>query len=115
MNAKTKAVNAPLTEIKTMKDAGYRVATTRDGKNEAARFVLGQCPDFLDNPTESVVQDLESGYMLRHHENKGDKFYIRGSDTGVMVPCEPGTAGATVINVNVAMAYTGQQLSLIHI
>lgn len=109
MNAKTKGANAPTPEIRNMKDAGYRVAKTRDGKAEAARFVLEQCPDFLDNPTDSVVQELESGYMLRHHENKGDKFYIRGSDTGVMVPCEPGTQGATVINVHVAMAYTGQQ------
>ena len=109
MNAKTKGANAPQVEIRTLKDAGYRVAKTRDGKAEAARFVLEQCPDFLDNPTDSVVQDLSEGFMLRHHENKGDKFYIRGSDTGVMVPCEPGTQGATVINVHVAMAYTGQQ------
>lgn len=109
MNAKTKGVNAPQVEIRTLKDAGYRVAKTRDGKAEAARFVLAECPDFLDNPTDSVVQALCEGFMVRHHENKGDKFYIRGSDTGVMVECKPDTAGATVINVHVAMAYTSQQ------
>jgi hypothetical protein len=108
MNAKTKAAE-PQVEIRTLKDAGYRVAKTRDGKTEAARFVLDKCPDFLDNPADSVVQDLEAGFMLRHHENKGDKYYLRGTDTGVMVECTPADRGATIINVHVAMSYTGQQ------
>lgn len=106
MSAKQKPDQA---EILSVKDAGYRVAKNRDGKAAAARFILEQCPDFLDNPAESVSKDLDEGFMLRFHENRGDKFYTRGKDTGVMVECKPDTAGATVMNVHVAMAYTGQQ------
>jgi hypothetical protein len=70
---------------------------------------LDVCPDFLDNPTEAVSAQLNEGFMLRHYENKGDKFYVRGADTGIMVECKPDTAGAITMNVNVAMGYTTQQ------
>lgn len=101
MNTKVK----PL--VKSLKDAGYAIASNRDSAMSIASYVNEQCPDFLDNAPDEIVEQLVSGFMVRFHENRGDKHYIRAD--GNLVPCDASTAGATVINVHVAFGYTQQQ------
>ena len=103
MSTKQKTSSGPA----NMKDAGYRFAKNGDDSKSIALYVYEQCPDFIDNAPDEIVNELVAGYALRFHENRGDKFFTRADS--VMVPCEPDTKGATVMNVHVAMAYTGQQ------
>lgn len=103
MSTKQKTPSGPA----NMKDAGYRFAKNGDDSKSIALYVYEQCPDFIDNAPDEIVNELVAGYALRFHENRGDKYFIRTDS--VMVPCEPDTKGATVMNVHVAFGYTGQQ------
>jgi len=104
MSTKQKPQSGPA----NMKDAGYRIAKSGDDVSATALYVYEQCPDFIDNAPDEIVNELVAGFALRFHENKGgDKHYIRTDS--VMVPCEASTKGATVMNVHVAFGYTTQQ------
>lgn len=98
---------APQNAILSLKDAGYQVAANRDSGERVARYVYEQAPDFIDNPKDEIVEQLVAGFMLRFHENRGDKHYVRVD--GNFIECKPDAAGATVMNVHVAFNYTGQQ------
>lgn len=105
MNAKLKQTLTG--EPTSLKDAGYRIARNGDDARNMAAYVYTACPGFIDNPPEEIVTQLVDGFMLRFHENRGDRYYLRTDSA--MVECKPDTAGATVMNVNVAFTYTGQQ------
>ena len=101
MNAKIK------TQPKSLKDAGYSIAKNRDEARNVALYVYDQAPDFIDNPKDEIVEQLVSGFMVRFHENRGDRYFTRID--GNMIECKPDTAGATVMNIHVAMGYSTQQ------
>ena len=94
---------APITP-RSFKDAGYQTAQLGEGRKLVARYVLDQCPTFVDKCPDEVKAELFAGFQLRHYELTGSKTY-RVGDTGALIP-DP--AGGIEVNVNVAMSYTGQ-------
>lgn len=101
--AKQTATLAPVSP-RSMKDAGYQTAQLGEGRKAIAQFVLEQCPTFLDKCPDEVKTELVAGFQLRAHELWGTKTYRTG-DTGALIE-DPN--GGIQVNVNVAMAYTGQ-------
>jgi hypothetical protein len=89
---------------RSFKDAGYQTAQLGEGRKAVAQFVLEKCPGFLDKCPDEVKTELFAGFQLRAHELWGSKTY-RNGDTGALI--EDATGGIS-IDVNVAMAYTGQ-------
>ncbi len=103
MKAKQTAVQAAISP-RSLKDAGYQTAQLGEGRKAVAQFVLEQCPTFLDKCPDEVKSELVAGFQLRAHELWGSKTY-RNGDTGALI--EDANGGIT-IDVNVAMAYSGQ-------
>ncbi len=103
MKAKQTAVQAAISP-RSLKDAGYQTAQLGEGRKAVAQFVLEQCPGFLDDVPAEVKSELVAGFQLRAHELWGSKTY-RNGDTGALIE-DP--AGGISIDVNVAMAYSGQ-------
>lgn len=89
---------------RSLKDAGYQTAQLGEGRKAVAAYVLEQCPDFLDNCTAEVKAELFAGFQLRAYELWGTKTYRTG-ETGALLE-DP--KGNIELNVNVAMAYSGQ-------
>lgn len=106
------ATNTPEVEpeIRSLKDAGYQSAKSRDGSESSAEYVFKMYPSFHETQPDEAVDQLVEGMKIRFHEahktHRGDKFYKMDGETPIPVP--EGTAGATMVNVNVAMAYTQQ-------
>lgn len=102
MKAKQSMVSA--IAPRSMKDAGYQTAQLGEGRAAIAAYVLEQCPDFLDNCPKEVKEELFAGFQLRANELWGAKTYRTG-DTGALLEDPNGNIS---IDVNVAMAYSGQ-------
>ena len=92
---------------RSLKDAGYQAAQIGEGRAAIARYVLDKCPEFLDACPKEVKEELFAGFQLRAYELWGDSAYRQG-EMGGLVPDATGAPGNIVLNVNVAMAYTGQ-------
>jgi hypothetical protein len=63
--------------IKSYRDAAYSAALATDTVVDSAKFVHGQCPTFLDDAPEEVVNELNEGFMLRYSETHPSKTYCR--------------------------------------
>ena len=103
MKAKQTAVQAAVSP-RSLKDAGYQTAQLGEGRKAVAAYVLDKCPTFLDDCPKEVKEELFAGFQLRAHELWGTKTY-RNGDTGALL--EDANGGIN-IDVNVAMAYSGQ-------
>jgi hypothetical protein len=89
---------------RSFKDAGYQTAQLGEGRKAVAQFVLEKCPGFLDTCPEEVKNELFAGFQLRAHELWGKQAFQIG-EGGTLIPSDEGNIS---IDVNVAMAYTGQ-------
>ena len=94
-------------EPRSLSDAGYRLAQSGDSIQTIARYVLSQCPGFLDDVPEEVKDALYAGFQTRKHELDGEKFY-RMTEGGTFVPVPTKVEGAVVMSINAAMSYTRQ-------
>jgi hypothetical protein len=91
--------------IKSYRDAAYSAALATDTVVDSAKFVHGQCPTFLDDAPEEVVNELNEGFMLRYSETHPAKTYCR-IDGNVVENAK----GKEKIEVSIyfAMSYTAQ-------
>jgi hypothetical protein len=91
--------------IKSYRDAAYSAALATDTVVDSAKFVHGQCPTFLDDAPEEVVNELNEGFMLRYSETHPSKTYCR-IDGNVVENAK----GKEKIEVSIyfAMSYTAQ-------
>lgn len=99
---KAKPTLAPVP--RSLKDAGYQTAQLGEGRQAIARFVLDKVPGFLDDCPAEVKTELVAGFQLRAHELWGAQTFMTG-EGGTLIPAADGNIS---IDVNVAMAYTGQ-------
>lgn len=97
-------------EPSSLEDAAYQFANTGDTSRSLAKFVLGQCPGFLDEVPKEIRVKLYSGFQLRKHEIEGEKFYRIG-EGNVYIPVDKPSkeAGIMAFSVNVAMSYSQQE------
>jgi hypothetical protein len=63
--------------IKSYRDAAYSAALATDTVVDSAKFVHGQCPTFLDDAPEEVVNELNEALCLRYSETHPSKTYCR--------------------------------------
>jgi hypothetical protein len=54
--------------VASLKDAGYQAAKHGEGMAQVARFVLNECPTFLDGVPDEVKAQLREGQALRWQE-----------------------------------------------
>ena len=91
---------------RSLKDAGYQTAQLGEGRKAIAQFVLDKAPTFLDDCPAEVKAELFAGFQLRAHELWGAQAFRLG-EGGTLIPVAA-SEGNLSIDVNVAMAYTGQ-------
>lgn len=92
------------TAPRSLKDAGYQIARVNDSTKLIAQFVVEQCPGFLSEVPAETKSELYAGFQLRYAELHPTETY-RVGDTGALI-ADP--AGNINVDVNVAMAYSGQ-------
>ena len=96
----------------SLKDAAYRFAMSGENAERQARYVLEQCPGFLDDIPKEIKTELFAGFQMRKHELTGDKYYKMG-DGGNYIPLaeKPGDdmQGVVCMTINAAMSYSPQE------
>lgn len=102
------------TEPASIQDAAYRFALTGETSRKLAQYVLGVCPNFLDNMPSEIRSQLYAGFQLRKHELTEPVHYKMG-EGGVFFPLSDKPAadaqGIVVMSINVAMSYSQQAFS----
>lgn len=96
-------------EPASLQDAAYRFALTGETTRALAQFVMMTCPGFLDEVPKDVRDQLYAGFQARKHEITPAKHYRLADGGRVFVEVPAGTEGATVVSINVAMGYSGQE------
>ena len=87
----------------SIKDASYQGCVSAEKGIAIGKYILTQCPTFLDSIPDEIKTEIESGQMLRFHENHPAQYYKDG------VPCESTTKGATKVDINVVMGISQQE------
>lgn len=87
----------------SVKDASYQSCISSEKGISIGKYILSVCPTFLDAIPDEIKAEIESGQMLRFHENHPAQYYKDG------VPCEPSTKGATKVDINVVMSFSQQE------
>jgi hypothetical protein len=91
--------------FKSLKDASYQSCISAEKGVAIGKYILSKCPTFLDSIPDEIKAEIESGQMLRFHENNPPQYYKDG------VPCESTTEGANKVDINVVMSFSQQQFS----
>jgi len=86
--------------VASLKDAGYQAAKHGEGMNNVARFVLEECPSFLDNVPDEVKSQLREGQALRWQELNPAKRYN--------ADWVPSKDGGTEVTLAYCMSYSQQ-------
>ena len=87
----------------SIKDASYQGCVSAEKGIAIGKYILTQCPTFLDSIPDEIKAEIESGQMLRFHENHPAQYYKDG------VPCESTTKGAVKVDINVVMGFSQQE------
>ena len=86
--------------VASLKDAGYQAAKHGEGMAQVARFVLDECPTFLDGVPDEVKAQLREGHALRWQELNPAVRY-----TADWVPAKD---GGTEVTLAYCMSYSQQ-------
>jgi hypothetical protein len=73
--AKSPATDIAFVSVNSFKDAAYQSAITSERGTHIARFVLNECPNFLDDVPKEIKAQLDSGFALRWQEINPAKTY----------------------------------------
>jgi hypothetical protein len=89
--AKNPATDVAFVSVNSFKDAAYQSAITSERGTHIARFVLNECPNFLDDVPKEIKAQLDSGFALRWQEINPAKTY-----NAEWVPAEGGGFNVTL-------------------
>lgn len=89
--AKSTATDVAFVSVNSFKDAAYQSAITSERAANVARFVLDNCPTFLDDVPKEIKASLDSGFALRWQEINPAKTY-----NAEWVPAEGGGFNVTL-------------------
>ena len=89
--------------IASIKDASYQGCVSAEKGLVIGKYILTQCPTFLESIPAEIKAEIELGQMLRFHENNPAQYYKDG------VPCEATTKGAVKVDINVVMGFSQQE------
>ena len=108
---KTALSNAiPSLEITSFKSAGYQTALIKERGAVIARFVIDNCPSFLDSKgiPDEIRNELKDGFALRWQELHPAITY-----TADWIPSLDGNKGMHVVTLAYCMSYTQQAFGAI--
>jgi len=86
--------------VASLKDAGYQAAKHGEGMAQVARFVIEECPTFLDSVPDEVKAELKEGHALRWQELNPAIRY-----TADWIPSKD---GGTEVSLAYCMSYSQQ-------
>jgi hypothetical protein len=89
--AKNPATDVAFVSVNSFKDAAYQSALTSERATHIARFVLDECPNFLDDVPKEIKAQLDAGFALRWQEINPAKSY-----SADWVPAENGGISVTL-------------------
>lgn len=89
--AKNPATDVAFVSVNNFKDAGYQSAINGERMANIARFVLNECPNFLDDVPKEIKAELEAGFCLRWQDINPAKTY-----NAEWVPAEGGGFNVTL-------------------
>lgn len=94
----------------SMKDVAYRFAVNGETTESLAKWVLDQCPSFLDGAPKEVIAELTAGFLLRKQEITVPQHY-KLSD-GVFIPVtDTSIEGLITLTPNVVMSYSQHEFT----
>ncbi len=99
--AKSSAANVAFVSVQSFKDAGYQSAISGERMANIARFVLDECPTFLDDVPKEIKVELDAGFALRWQELNPAKTY-----NAEWIPVESG--GAYNVTLDYCLSYSQQ-------
>lgn len=98
--AKNPATDIAFVSVNSFKDAAYQSAITSERGTHIARFVLDECPNFLDDVPKEIKAQLDAGFALRWQEINPAKSY-----SADWVPAD---GGGISVTLDYCMSYSQQ-------
>jgi hypothetical protein len=97
-------------EITSFKTAGYQTALNNERGATVARFVITNCPTFLDSKgiPDEIRDELKDGFALRFQELKPAVMY-----TADWIPAKDGKNGMHNVTLAYCLSYTQQAFGAI--
>jgi hypothetical protein len=89
--AKNPAIDIAYVPVKSFKDAAYQSALQNERSANVARYVLDNCPEFLDNVPQDIEDELNQGFAQRWQDTHEAKTY-----NAEWVPVENGGFSVTL-------------------
>ena len=113
MKATKSTVDSTVTampEITSFKTAGYQTSLIKERGAVIARFVIANCPTFLDSKgiPDEVRDELKDGFALRFQELNPAVMY-----TADWIPAKDGKNGMHNVTLAYCMSYTQQAFGAI--
>jgi hypothetical protein len=100
MKAKQTLADLSAVSVASFKDAGYQSAVNSERSINIARFVVDQCPNFLDDIPKEIKAELDAGFALRWQELNPAKTYN--------AEWIPDTNGKNLVTLDYCMSYSQQ-------
>jgi hypothetical protein len=100
MKAKQTLADLSAVSVTSFKDAGYQSAVNSERSINIARFVVEQCPNFLDDIPKEIKAELDAGFALRWQEINPAKTYN--------AEWIPDTNGKNLVTLDFCMSYSQQ-------
>jgi hypothetical protein len=100
MKAKQTLADLSAVSVTSFKDAGYQSAVNSERSINIARFVVDQCPNFLDDVPKEIKTELDAGFALRWQELNPAKTYN--------AEWIPDANGKNLVTLDFCMSYSQQ-------
>jgi len=96
---------------KSLKDAAYMAARSIEGVESAAKYVMAQDPNFVNDPADEVLAQLTEGWLLRHSELNPAQTWFSPDGKSWVLPSDgivPEKVAKREVGVVYAMSFTPQ-------
>jgi hypothetical protein len=113
--AVAKAIPTVATEsvvtFNSLKDASYKFALIGETAKSVAEYVVGECPNFLQEVPKEVEAQLIAGWMLRKQELMNDDHKIRTFNTEWI----PDPKGGNRVTLDYVYSFSQQEVGRMRI
>jgi hypothetical protein len=100
------------TEFNNLKNAAYSFAVIGDYATNVAKYVLEQCPSFLDSVPKEVEAQLVEGFALKAQELRNESAHIPRRFNNEWIP-DP--KGGVEVTIAYAMSFSQQEFGRMRI
>ena len=100
------------TEFNNLKSAGYSFAVIGDYATNVAKYVLEQCPSFLDSVPKEVEAQLVEGFALKAQELRNESAHLPRRFNNEWIP---DINGGVEVTIAYAMSFSQQEFGRMRI